>query len=309
MLARRLGALGVIGVLHAVLIWSGDILVTYALLGLLLIPFRLRRPRTLLIWAGGIFLVPGLVLVVVGVIVLLTAPADPGAAQAADVPFLRDLADGARQAYGSGSYLDMVVQRLRELVIVLPFAVFGSGWFVFPMMLVGAAVARAGWVENLDDHRLGIRRVAVAGLAAGLVLNGAYAVTTVTDPTGTAPYSVLGLACSFLGAPILALGYAALATLVFSRSTASAVTRRLAAVGRMALTNYLLQSVIVTTIFYGLGFYGQVGLAGSLALCAITWAVNLIVSPIWLSRFSYGPAEWLWRRLTYGPRVKGIRNA
>ena len=68
----------------------------------------------------------------------------------------------------------------------------------------------------------------------------------------------------------------------------------------MALTNYLMQSVIMTAIFYGLALYGSLGLAPSLLICAAVYVLQLTLSPIYLSRFSYGPAEWLWRRLTYG---------
>ena len=93
------------------------------------------------------------------------------------------------------------------------------------------------------------------------------------------------------------------ATLLAQRFPAAAPVQRLAAVGRMALTNYLAQSIIMTAIFYGLALYGELGLLPSLAILAAVWVAELSWSKLWLSRFPYGPAEWLWRRLTYGRRT------
>ena len=88
------------------------------------------------------------------------------------------------------------------------------------------------------------------------------------------------------------------------------LTRPFAAVGRTALTNYLLQTVLCTTIFYGhgLGWFGSVDRLGQLGVVFGVWTVQLIVSPLWLKRFRYGPAEWAWRSLTYG-KLLPLRRA
>ena len=106
------------------------------------------------------------------------------------------------------------------------------------------------------------------------------------------------------GALLLALGYIGLVMLACRHGWWPALTVRLAAVGRMALTNYLLQTLICTTVFYGhgLGLFGQVSRVGQSGLVLATWTLLLIVSPWWLGRFRYGPAVWLWRSLAYRRR-------
>jgi len=103
---------------------------------------------------------------------------------------------------------------------------------------------------------------------------------------------------------ILALGYCAVMVLACRSSALASVTGRLAAVGRMAFTNYLLQTIICTTLFYGHGFglYGRVPRTGQLLIMLAIWVAQVIASPIWLRHFHFGPLEWLWRALTYGTR-------
>ena len=306
LLSRRLAVLTLFGVVHAVLIWSGDILLTYALLGFVFLLFRRRPARTLLIWAAILLILPPLLLLLAGLLALLATFTPEGAqaiseAAAGQREFLLGLADSAREAYGSGSYGDMVAQRLREITLWASNLVF-IGPNIFGMFLVGGALMRAGWFEAPDAHRTGIRRVALAGLLVGLPLNLVAAYATVLNPGGASGVALLwiGQSCQLIGGPVLALGYLGLATLLFQRYAEAGPVRWTSAVGCMALTNYLAQSVICTAVFYGLGLYGETSLAAALVLCGAIYALQLIWSPLWLSRFSYGPVEWLWRRLTYG---------
>jgi uncharacterized protein len=130
------------------------------------------------------------------------------------------------------------------------------------------------------------------------------------NPSGAAGTAMLwiGQSVQLLGAPFLALAYAGLVATAIERHPRSGLSRRLSAVGRMALTNYLLQSVVMTAIFYGLGLYGRVSLAVALLMCLVLYGAQLALSPVWLSRHSQGPMEWLWRRLTYG-RAAGRERA
>ncbi len=202
----------------------------------------------------------------------------------------------------------MVVQRLWELQFLLPFLLFVFGPFILAMMLLGAAAARAGWVADLAAHRRGLRRTAIVGLGVGLPLNVFYALSTYAFDPQTSAVASLGLPAQMLGAPLLALGYTSTVTLLVLRApegNPGAIQRRLAAVGRLALTNYLLQSIVMTAVFYGLGLYGSVSLALALLLAAAVIVLQLLLSPIYLQRFSQGPVEWLWRRLTYGQKKPG----
>lgn len=254
----------------------------YAVLGFVLLAFRTRAPRTLLIWAVALYALFALFILGVAA-VTLTAGAD-----ALGTGAMTDLADDGVRAYRSGSYPEMLGQRVREL---------GYAWAGLPLtlpftlapMLLGMAAYRTGIAGDLRGHEGVLRRVAAVGIGAGL------------------PVSLLGAASGEVGglivtvaAPLLSLGYLALAARLFDRAADAPVTRTFATVGRMALTNYLSQSIICTAVYYGLGLYGRGTLLAALALTAAVWAFNVALSTWWLSRFDQGPAEWLWRRLTYG---------
>jgi uncharacterized protein len=307
LLSSRMAVLLLFGIAHAVFIWSGDILVTYALIGFVFLLFYRRRPRTLLLWAAVAVAVPFLLALLFASLMLLALFLDGGAqapeTQETQLDFFRHLAERAEAAYTSGSYAEMVAQRLRELLFMLPISLFVFGPLVLAMMLLGAAVARSGWTADLSRHRAGIRRAALVGLGAGLPLNILYGLSRYAFDPQTSPVAALGLPALILGAPLLAVGYIAAITLLVQRSQGGALVRRLSAVGRLALTNYLAQSLIMTAIFYGFGLYGSVGLAPALTIAAVVLALQLTFSPLYLQRFFRGPAEWLWRRLTYSRRV------
>lgn len=304
LLLRRVSVLTIFGLIHAVFVWSGDILLAYGLMGFVLVLFHRRRPKTMLIWAGVTLGLPlALLLAGAALLAAFVALGDPSqAAQSGSFPFAERVAESALEAYNSGSYAEMVAQRLRELSLLLIGAIFFFP-FVFAMMLTGAAVARAGWMRDLGERRAGIKRAAAIGLSLGIPLNVAYATSLVFDPTGTGLVGLLGVICWMAGAPLLSIGYMASMALFVLRRPGSAVSYRLSAVGKLALTNYLLQSFVMTGIFYGLAIYGELGITASVGIAVVLLAAQLALSPVYLKRFSSGPFEWLWRRLTYGKRA------
>ena len=315
-IARRLGVLALFGLAHGLLVWSGDVLLTYAILGFPFLLFLRCRPRTLVRWAIGLlgfFLVVALLLTVV----TLLAPGSSRGAAVEDsssgetstaVSAGDSLEASAEDAYTSGSYLQMTLQRAREVLLFLPAGLSTSGPGIFAMMLLGAAVAKAGWPEDPDGRARSIRWAAVLGLSVGVPLNVFFAFSILADPAGTGYLAPLGGGAWLVGAPLLAIGYMASVALLAQRFPSAALVQRLAAVGRMALTNYLAQSIIMTAIFYGLALYGRLELLPSLVILLAVWAVELLWSKPWLSRFSYGPAEWLWRRLSYGGRRTDLKD-
>ena len=300
-LLRRLVVLALLGAAHAFLVWSGDVLMFYAALG---IPFSLlfvhRRPRTLVVWAAiilGLLTVVGLVL---GILAVLASPGEGAAA--APAPTYQELARGAQEAYGDGSYPDQVRQRVREYFTNLPLSFLVSGTQVFSMLLLGAAVANAGWIGDRSGLRSRSRRAAVWGLSVGGPLNLLHAISFEVGPQSEIWYFYLTETAWYVGAPIMALGWMGLVAMLFLRSSSGLA--RLAAVGRMALTNYLAQSILLTGLFYGLGLYGRASVAFAVGAMFAVWALELLWSRPWLARFRFGPAEWLWRRLTYGPGIR-----
>ena len=251
-LARRLGVLALFGLAHGLLIWSGDVLLTYAVLGFPFLLFVHCSPQTLVRWAIGL-LGAILVLALHFTVFTLLAPEPPQGTTVEDspsgetFPFLfggQSFEATAEEAYTSGSYLQMTLQRVRELLLFLSAGLFASGPGVFAMMLLGAAVAKAGWTEDLSGRRRSIRRAAVLGISIGLPLNVFFALTFLWDPEDATYLFPLGSGAWLIGAPLLAIGYMASVALLAQRFPTAAPVQRLAAVGRMALTNYLAQSII-----------------------------------------------------------------
>jgi len=292
-LLRRILALGLFGLLHALFVWSGDILLFYAFFGLLLLLFVGLRPALLVASSCGLLGLFGLL----GLLLAYASAANGASPVTLPYPPV-GLGASAEAAFASGSFAEMTAQRAREYLGVLPIALLLSGPQVFSMMLLGAAVAGAGWLRDGVERGRWAGRAALFGLAVGVPLNLVYALPL---GSGDAPY-LLGLTAWLVGAPIMALGWMGLVAWLHGRSPGEPAFGRLAAVGRMALTNYLVQSLIMTTFFYWLGFYGRTSVGTALVLMAGVWALELLWSRPWLSRFSYGPFEWLWRRLSYGRR-------
>jgi uncharacterized protein len=310
---RRLLALLLIGIAHAVLLWYGDILVTYALLGFVLLLFRNCRPRTLLIWAAVLLLLP--VLVGSAFIALFTAlqntPAfQEGMAGSDPTALYRELAATATAIYSEGSYGEIVQHRLGELLWVLPFGLFVQGWGVLAMFLLGLYAGKRELFRDVEAHRPLFRRLLIWGLVIGLPLNLLSAVLYNPQMQSFSAASLVGVVNTYIGAPALSFAYIAAVTLLVQRDVWRRRLAPIGSVGRMALTNYLLQSLICTTLFYGygLGLFGQVGPAVGLVLSVVIYAIQVPWSVWWLQRFQYGPMEWLWRVLTYGRR-QPIRRA
>ncbi|MFO8074868.1 MAG: DUF418 domain-containing protein, partial [Egibacteraceae bacterium] len=217
----------------------------------------------------------------------------------AGVAEVEALADASEEAYTSGSYPAMVGQRLDELVLA-----WQSIVFILPMLLamglLGVAVVRSGMLADLAGHAGLLRRWTVIGLAVGLPVNLAGGVLLAADATATTPASILGWGLLVVGGPVLALGYASIATRVALARPEAAPVRWLGGVGRTALSNYLLQSVLATGLFYGLALYGALPLVVAFLAVPVIWAINLAGSAWWTARFRYGPVEWAWRLGTYG---------
>ena len=304
---RRLFMLLLIGIAHAVFIWVGDILVLYALLGaILLLFFRSRSLRTLLVWAG-VFLAISVMLPTGLSGLALIAKFTPGGAAEVSASFaaseagLRAEAAQAALVYSTGSFAEITVQRLSDLRLIYSVAVF-LAFNAFAMFLLGLYVGRRGIFRNISAHAPLLKKICWWGFALGASSNLAYAI--VSDGTEFAVSTWVDLladSARTLGAPALALSYIAALTLLLQNEAWLARPRPLAAVGRMALSNYLLQSLIATTLFYGYGFglFGQVGPALGLLITIAIFGVQIPLSVWWMGRFHYGPVEWLWRTLTY----------
>jgi uncharacterized protein len=177
---------------------------------------------------------------------------------------------------------------------------------ILARFLLGFYAYRRGFFQNLASHRPFIRRVLLYGLLLGLVGNIAFAALAGSEAVfPPSPAGVAGVIAYAFSVPALALGYIAVVATLWQKAAWRRLLAFVAPVGRMALTNYLLQTIICVLIFYGYGF-GQFGRFSARAATLTALAIFLFqiaVSALWLKYFSYGPMEWIWRQLTYRQRL------
>jgi uncharacterized protein len=294
---RRLLALGLFGVIHGALIWGGDILLTYACSGAILLLFRNRQQKTLLWWAGGLFALP---IVISSVFLGLyfsrwhRAWMDPKMPDVAK--FYKVIG-----IYAHGTVRQILAQNWVEWKQELPttlFALYATGLF-----LLGMWVWRARIVQRLEEYKPVLKKVCVWCLAIGLPINIYVAVIFAVVPPGQVSlWKWLAGVLWLPGSHILAAGYVSgLAWLYLDQEWRKRLLP-FAAVGRTALTNYLAQSILCTLFFYHYitGWYGRIGPALALLPTVVLFAAQVVISNWWLTRYRFGPMEWLWRGMTYG---------
>ncbi len=278
---RRLSGLFVLGALHAVLLYHGDILTTYALLGLVLLAARRTEPRAALLAAAVIV---GVVATVIGLAAVVGATVVPDEAAA--------IAAGARSTEAlRGGLGDVVLEHLRSLPAMLG-ALAVQGPLAFAAFLVGLAAGRHRMLATVPNHENLLRRCERVGYPVGLAGAAVFAV-------GGGSVSMTGLMVSAVTAPFLAAAYAATLLRLFTRRPR--VADALAPAGRMALTNYLGQSLLCVLVFtgVGLGLAGHTSPAQTLLIALTIFAVQVATSAWWMRRFRYGPVEWALRAWTH----------
>ena len=297
---RRLLGLFLIGVAHALLLYTGDILVTYALLGTMLLLMRNVRDRILLGVAVGLVAVTVLQFSITGVVFAVGGgDSFAGESQA-------DIERSVEATRGSPG--EVIAERVREYPSALGFALLGQGPTALAMFLVGLYAGRHRMFEKVDEHLPLLRRIRRIGLVVGGVGALIWAVQRTVSGYSFDASFFFASAADFATAPFLSAVYVVTITLLFGTSLGRRWLSPLAPVGCMALSNYLLQSLVAAMIFtgYGLGLYGRVGAAAGLALSLAIFAVQIPLSALWMRYFRFGPAEWLLRSFTYG-RLQPIR--
>lgn len=302
---RRLFWLLMIGLLHAYLLWAGDILSIYALMGFLLISFRKKINQSLLKWAFALMVVPILTYLLLYALFVAFVPAE-ALARIDATPM--DFWSASVRKVQQSSYLQIITDyNLKYIVGRYASLIFEMRLpKILAMFLLGFYAYRRGVFQNLSAHQQFISRVLIYGLVLGLTGNLAFAVFAGTEavlpPT---PAGIVGVITYAFGVPALALFFIALVATLWQRAGWRRVLTWLAPVGRMALTNYLLQTVICVLIFYGYGFglFGTVGATKATLIALSIFLFQILMSSLWLKYFSYGPMEWIWRQLTYGRRL------
>lgn len=286
----RLTLLALLGFIHGLFFWDGDILLAYALVGL--VSWRMVREAhhvKSLFNTGVVLYLTGIAVLVLLGLISGTVANRSWAPDAANLQY--------EQYWKLHGGMEAVSNRADMLSDNLLALGAQYGWQLAGMMLMGAALMRSGWLKGQFSLRH-YRRTGALLVAAGMAVN------------LPAIFAQWYLAwdyrwCAFLlqaprelSAPLQAIGYAALAWGYWPQLCRFRLVGAIACIGRMALTNYLLQTLICTTLFYHLGLFMRFDRLQLLAFVPPIWAVNLLVSSLWLRRFRQGPVEWLWRQLT-----------
>jgi uncharacterized protein len=320
--SRRNLWLMVFGMAHAYFLWVGDILFYYGAVGLMLFPFR-KLPAWGLLAAGAMLLVVTLLVSLLFNLGThdLRARGEAAQAVAAEGKRLTAEQDEARKAWEKkkaeltpteksieeniqihrSDYWTLFVYRASQVVRYQSKYFYIYTFFdVAGMMLIGMGLMKRGVLSGERSDRF-YHRLVWWGYGIGLPLNTLVGVCGIVMDFDPIDFRLL-FDCSYqVGRLSVALGHIAVVMLVCRHGALPWLTRRLAAVGRMALSNYLLETVVCATLFYGWGFglFGALERYQLLGVVFLVWAFQLLVSPLWLRYFRFGPAEWVWRALTY----------
>lgn len=302
---RRMLWLALIGLAHAYLIWHGDILFPYAVYGWIIFHARDLAPGRQLAW--------GAALIGLGAVVAMAQfagselPSAAAQAAASGQPGIG--AGSALPSAFTGGWLEQMPARA-ELAFDIQLAAFltESAPRLMGTMMIGMGLLRLGVLSGRSPAVL-YAALTLFGFGIGVPMEAAGVTYAEARQWDAGALYGWGHQIHYWASLMVASGWVGLTLLICRTGLFGAARRALAAVGRMALTNYLMQSVICTLIFYGhgLGLFGQLGRAALLGVVVGVWGIQLVVSPLWLARFRFGPAEWLWRSLTYGrpQRLRG----
>ena len=297
---RRMAWLMVFGLLHGYLLWYGDILFTYSLCGMLLFVFR-KLPARNLIWIGfGFFLVP----MVLDSLFAFSMPFWPEETLSSTMQSWRP--DNATiqhylSAYRGSWWEQMEVRVPAYLFMQTGLFFMQTFWRVMSMMLLGMALFK--WqVLSAERSRSWYMRLTLVGLLLGFFLSSTGVVLNFRMQWSMEFSMFLGKQFNYLGSVITALGYVGLVMLIVKSAYFRRLRNTFSAVGRMAFSNYILMTLICTLLFYGhgLGLFGSVDRRFQALIVVGIWMVIMIISPLWLRSFRFGPLESLWRSLTYG---------
>ncbi len=295
---RRMFLLLVFGLVHAYLIWYGDILVPYAICGCFVVWVRK--------WSSKRLFIVGAIVVVFGcvshILIGLSAQYFPDAVESIRDDFMLSMEDHQVE-------IDAYRGAWSEHFLIRFFEVLSMHFFVFPLMFflrlcglmcLGIALFKSGVLDASRSTAFYVR-MAMMGAAIGIPLVGLGAFMNEQhdfDPAFVLGYGALA---NYFGSVFVALMWVALVMLVCRSKRFSKVHHVLSSYGRMAFTNYIGQTVIATWIFYGygLGWFGSVSRVEQLGVVLVIWTVQLTLSPLWLRYFRFGPLEWVWRTGTY----------
>lgn len=288
---RRLVLLLLFGVAHALLLWSGDILFTYAVLGFSLLLFVKLSPKALLIIATLLYTIPGLFLYALAKLVSVL-----GSEFLAEAIVDQEKFEQAFAIYGNGSFSEIFNFRLVEWLSFGLTSTFLGVFIVLPLMLFGVAMAKVQLFERASTYKTRLLIIGFISALLGVLIK---SLPYLIGPT----YEFMQLQSTF-GGVFLAIGYVALFLVLTTSEKVRRIFMPFSYIGRMSFTTYLMQSFIATMIFYGIGFghYGSVNIWTGTLIAFVIFIAQTIFAKVWLMKFKQGPLEKFWRIGIYGKK-------
>ena len=288
---RRLIGLFLFGMIHAVFFFSGDILITYSLLGLFLFFISRYSDRAVKKWAITAVAISVLITSSIAAVGVVTAEEETG------LEFLQ-------QVLTSGTFVDAAAARFETLPLFFILLLLLQGPMAFFAFLLGLLAFRNNLLASPEKYSLLWRKLTIWGWSVGLplqVVAAALQVTALADGVPSSPMAMFGLGLGLISAPILTAGYISTVVLLVQRKPT--FLSFMAPAGQMSLTVYLSESIVLSFVFaaYGLGYFGQWGAFPVVVAGVVTWAILTIASNYWLKKFSQGPFERVLATIS-GPR-------
>ncbi|WP_239747705.1 MULTISPECIES: DUF418 domain-containing protein [unclassified Mammaliicoccus] len=285
MIIRRLSFLLLIGMIHGIFIFYGDILATYALLGFIAIIFvRLKPQHSLVALTIGFGI---LILLYILPMVLLQ-----DATQVENFVGLQEL-ERVNNILASADYLSIIGVNLKYFGMNVANTILVGPFSILPIMLFGIYAHQINWLNKIHNHKNLYTVIGLVIFILGLAIK---MIQIVLEGSMTSQ-----LISQLLGGPIVALSYIIFFVLLCEDATARKVLNPLQYIGKLSLTTYLTQSIICIFIFYGIGlnYYGKLPVLTIYTIAIVIYLVQLLLSYLYLKKFKQGPIEKLWRKVTY----------
>ncbi|WP_227397001.1 DUF418 domain-containing protein [Jeotgalibacillus aurantiacus] len=307
---RRLVFLLLIGLVHLIFIWSGDILHTYAITGFLLPLFVERSTKVIKVWVISLLVVGPLL--VMGLMLLSSVSIQFMISQEMDtLENLNATSVLAASVMAEGSFGEILAFRFTNEVIPILLQVLLIVPTILPLFLIGLYFGKTGMFTDIENNLHRWKKVMWIGLSIGVPLVG-LSVAIGYNAFGWEPYLTVSVAegLNSIGGPFMMLFYVSVIVLLTRKASVEKMLMPFASVGRMALTNYLMQSVIAVIIFngYGFGLFGQVSKTQGVLIAIAIYSLQVVLSHLLLKRYNQGPMEYVWRKWTYS-RVEKVSKA
>ncbi|MGG3494660.1 DUF418 domain-containing protein [Peribacillus simplex] len=288
---KRLGFLLVLGCIHAFFIWHGDILINYAVFGFAFLFFYKMKGRTLILLGSVCYVLPFAIL---GSLFLIMGIFDrEGMEMTTDSAMMKQ----SLEVYQSGTFTEIMTQRALDWYMVNnPFNAIILFLSIFPFFLIGAGVAKQGFLQNINQYKRQLKAILIVSLLLGLPIK--------ILPYVTVYHFGTIFVQDYFGGPLFTIFYITAIALLAEQAGDSRLFRPLSYIGRMSMSNYLFQSIVCTAIFYsyGLGLYGSVSYTTGFVFLLALFCLQMLLSLLWMSLYKYGPIEYLWRFVTYGKK-------